>query len=468
MIARRRRPSSLGLLILCVGFIGAAGCSSTVTQDYGTSEGLSARSSPGGLSIFREMVETRRMKTYTVRSLSPANMMRLNTIVWCPDHFATHDKETYVWLQTWMSQGEKTLVYIGRDFSPHAAYWQAVAEQTSGDSAKVADHDIARDQAAYEQSLVDGKRRSVRSRLLMPWCKWDLSWSSDKKIEDFSGPWAKSLETSESRIVLRSGPEPLRVAELNTLKTEMDWESQLPLATPQGVGYEKQWMPNDSSLRDVANRLDASQLPRWTTLLASSDQVPILSLANAGSVADSRVLSISNHSLLCNFSMISPMHRGLALQVIDQFASGGVGFISGERDPLIRDDQGEDQQRGFEMLTVWPLNVVTIHAAFLGIAIIIAAFPIFGRPKRLPGSSTSDFGMHIDAVGEMMQRSGDSVFAIQMIAEYFRSVRGDHASPWSTLDQKSTPDRSPFKEPPIQPTIQPTITSPLEPTSEGE
>jgi len=75
---------------------------------------------------------------------------------------------------------------------------------------------------------------------------------------------------------------------------------------------------------------------------------------------------------------------------------------------------------------------------------LIAAFPIFGRPKRLRQDSNTDFGQHITAVGKMLERTGDADFATRTIAEYFRKVKKDNASPWATMDAATLTPSSPF------------------------
>ena len=49
---------------------------------------------------------------------------------------------------------------------------------------------------------------------------------------------------------------------------------------------------------------------------------------------------------------------------------------------------------GLEILYVWPINVVLLHLAVLGIIFCFARFPIFGTPRQAAAVSTSDFGLH--------------------------------------------------------------------------
>jgi len=91
------------------------------------------------------------------------------------------------------------------------------------------------------------------------------------------------------------------------------------------------------------------------------------------------------------------------------------------------------------MLTVWPFNVMTIHAALLAMVAIIAAFPIFGRPKSSPRISTANFGEHVEAVGELLRATKGREYAIDAISKYFRIVRGDQKTQWVNRNSLDPP-----------------------------
>jgi hypothetical protein len=203
----------------------------------------------------------------------------------------------------------------------------------------------------------------------------------------------------------------------------------------------------ESQQMDLINGISTDDLPEWDSLLTDADQMTLVGVADVDPVKGGRVIIVNNNSLFCNHSMLRSEHRKIAAMMIDEFSEGGVGFTSGPDDPRIRTDNFEDRQRGFEMLTVWPLNVVAIHGAFLGIATMIACVPIFGRPKRLRKTSTADFGMHVEAIGALMQKSGDKAYAIDQIADYFRNVRGDLVSPWANMQNDESKPQSPFRPP---------------------
>jgi hypothetical protein len=88
---------------------------------------------------------------------------------------------------------------------------------------------------------------------------------------------------------------------------------------------------------------------------------------------------------------------------------------------------------------VWPFNVMTIHAALVAMVAIIAAFPIFGRPKSSPRVSTANFGEHVESVGDLLRATNGREYAIDSISKYFRIVRGDQKTQWVNRNSLDPP-----------------------------
>ena len=208
-----------------------------------------------------------------------------------------------------------------------------------------------------------------------------------------------------------------------------------PIGGMSGEEYLREFLPIDQEQLEIATGGQAGRGGRVSELLMGSRAEALVVQIDQEHTL-SKVLVVANGSIVSNVGMLGVGQRRIAERIIDRFSAGGVGFISGSGDPLLRSGGSElEVQRGFEMLTVWPLNVLTIHGAVAAMVAILAFSPIFGRPKRLRGSSTADFGEHVQAVGELIRGTGDVQYAKRTIAKYFRVVRGDSVSPWSTLDQ---------------------------------
>jgi len=158
------------------------------------------------------------------------------------------------------------------------------------------------------------------------------------------------------------------------------------------------------------------------------------------------VIVLSNASLISNLSLTNFENLSIAKKLVDTLPKQHIGFLTGRQDPRVRKDDNSEQQKGFEMLTIWPLNVITLHVVFLGMLVLLAVFPIFGRAKQLPAKSTREFGQHIEAVGGLLFKSQDRFYALATIAEYFRNVRKEPTSPWANVEPAAQQEpKSPFK-----------------------
>ena len=95
--------------------------------------------------------------------------------------------------------------------------------------------------------------------------------------------------------------------------------------------------------------------------------------------------------------------------------------------PILEEEPGTGLPTGLEALIIWPIGCILMHFAVVGILYCFAGFPIFGRPQKLPADSVADFGKHIDALGELLQRTGDPGYASERLAHYQQTVRGETA-----------------------------------------
>lgn len=423
------------LLVICMLMI-MTGCTTRVSPEYGISEGFTARRSPGGLSAFRNMTEASGSTTYTVRSLSPANKERLDAIVWIPDSFAAHKVATFDWLDQWMLDGDKTLVYVGRDYSPIADYWRKTSTSRRFNAPAANLSLAALEEAARYEAILDGERASVRSKIPTPWFMIEYQSNVMKKVTAFTGEWSDASDLSNTNIYVRGTIETFTTSSASMIKKALDWEPEINPVTPIAkTTYGEQWTSADVGMLEIANKINENDVPLVTTLLASDDGTPLITLLESNNWAGSRVIHVANASLLCNLGLTHRGNRQIADSLISEFWGQTVGFISESSDPNIRKDNNLEQQKGFEMLTVWPLNVITIHAVFAGLLVLLAVFPIFGRPQTIPKVSNTDFALHVDAVGMLLRKAGDRFYALSTIADYFKLVRKDTTSPWASVDE---------------------------------
>ncbi|HUP81720.1 MAG TPA: hypothetical protein VM260_24425 [Pirellula sp.] len=438
------------LLAWCCGAIVFSGCRYSLSTQYGLSEGTDAKVSPASVSLFRNMCNAEGRTTMVVRSLTPRAMNKLGAIVWSPDSFGPHDAETVAWMDRWLASGDRTMVYVGRDFSPTADYWSQSADKFSNSKNSFQDAIAARKEQALESTELDRMRSMLRGKSVTPWCMFDHSQSLEERVDKVKGPWSNGVDASNARFFLRSHPKAYSGDSLVALQKEFDRESEdtsgKPANNSNATEYDFKWQKSDGTMLALIKSLTTSALPEMKNLLTTMDDRPLVAEFNKSEWGKSRVIVLSNSSLISNLSLTNYENLVIAKKLVEKLPKQNIGFLTGKQDPRVRKDGDIEQQKGFEMLTIWPLNVITLHAVFLGMIVLLAVFPIFGRAKQLPVKSTRDFGQHIEAVGGLLYKSQDRFYALETISEYFHHVRQEPTSAWANAEPELQKEpKSPFK-----------------------
>jgi hypothetical protein len=185
-----------------------------------------------------------------------------------------------------------------------------------------------------------------------------------------------------------------------------------------------------------------------------------------GFAGDNKILVVTNGSFLLNLPLVNHEHRKLAGRLIDSCGDPDsmtsetkrVAFLESPAGGMrvLDEEPGSGAPTGLGPLTEPPLSVVLMHWGILGILLLFAKFPIFGRPKQLPPDPVSDFGKHVDALGQLLQRTDDAGFASQQLAHYQQTVRAEFGSPRAGVAPPAPV--GPTSGPPIEqtPSISPT------------
>ncbi len=438
------------LFAWCCAAMVFSGCRNTLSTQYGLSEGTDAKVSPASVSLFRNMCNADGRTTLVVRSLSPRAMDKLKAIVWSPDSFGPHQAETMVWMDRWLSSGDRTLIYVGRDFSPTADYWSQSADKFSNSVNAYQDANSARQQQAIERTALDRMRAKIRAKTATPWFVFDHSSAIEERVNKVKGPWSNALDASSARLFVRSYPIGYSDETLTPILKDFDRESVDTSSKPANSAitkeYEFKWQTSDATMLGFVKSLTVSDLPEMECLLSTMDDRPLVAEVTKSEWRNSRVIVLSNSSLISNLSLTNFENLTIAKKLVETLPKQNIGFLTGVQDPRVRKDDNSEQQKGFEMLTIWPLNVITLHAVFLGMLVLLAVFPIFGRAKQLPVKSTREFGQHIEAVGGLLFKSQDRFYALATIAEYFRNVRKEPTSAWANVEPAAQQEpKSPFK-----------------------
>lgn len=362
----------LGTALFSLALSLLIGCSPRAPIDttYGRRDNRTNGGSVNGTAVLGDLFEEAGFDVTTTRFLGRL-VNRSDVVVWAPDDFEPPSGPTRAFFQQWLiNQSGRTLVYIARDFDGEAAYWKALE-----DGADVGDALEYRRRNGLARSKHDAVVSVLEDESDATWFQVDRT-GAPRQVAELEGPWSHDVDANGSDIRLASR---IRV-------------------------------PRESDEYGL----------RWKTevLLESGDDV-IAARLNRSLWAQSQIIVISNGSWLLNMPLVNQEHRKLAGRLVQACGSPGqlVFVESGAGDPPIS-ELGRRRHHGLEAFTVWPINVVLLHATACGILYCFSVFAIFGRPRRLPSRDSLDFGRHITALGELMTHTRDAEFARQQVVHY--------------------------------------------------
>jgi hypothetical protein len=154
-------------------------------------------------------------------------------------------------------------------------------------------------------------------------------------------------------------------------------------------------------------------------------------LVTRESWGDSRLIVIANGSFLLNLPLVNHEHRKLAGKLIDQVGPPGQTVVFLESDwggpPIREEDPSAQIPTGMEIFRRFPSGWILWHFAAIGIIFCFSRWPIFGLPRRLERDTTSDFGKHVQALAELLQRSRDEGYAQRRLAYYQKTTKGSES-----------------------------------------
>jgi hypothetical protein len=342
---------------------------------YGRRRGTEATGSVNGTAVLADLYRTAGRRVSTGIRFSPS-LGKYSTIVWFPDDFAPPDAAHRTHLEDWLKNGSnRTLVYVGRDYDAAIDYWRGV--KTSAPP-EVTDEIVRRE--------AEARARHEAERSMVPE-KENAQWFAVTRdqpplhIEKLSGPWASDIDIEQAGIYLEA-------------------RLGIPTSEKNGAKFEK---------------------------LLEADGEPLVFRLTKDDWNGSQIIVIANGSFTLNYPLVNREHRKLAAKLIEASSNANdrVVFIESEAGgPPIRDkEKATTPPTSLELLKVWPLNAILLHVAVLGLVLLLARAPIFGRPRDLPGDSTADFGKHVAALGKLLAATKDRNYAQARLNQY-RQVAG--------------------------------------------
>lgn len=458
--------------LLLVFALGLPGCSRGLIPEYGNSKGTSGNKGINGFGALRKSFEANGWKTRDVNRLSE-RLDSLDAIVWIPTTHKAYESPAIQWIHDWLGDRPRTLIYILPDEGNLVRYWDKARELAPpGQRLEYRRRhaqsisDLMNGPYGYGRSPVEEidrlwfkarMRRQTRPRWEILSHSTTLSTSPTATTGslpygafNYAADWASEgyeladEDLSMQPLVSDSNGNPLAVRIFTPQKTEP------AESAPQTKGPDDQvdiFQP-DSSV-DVNADADAMaeleddwEYEDWMDDQEWMDEAQwdrMLRRRRGGyGIGDSEIIVVAGGSTITNFGIVTDEGRDLAKQLLIETGkrvnatTPRVGFItSGFAGVPVSDSSGQPQlASGMELLTVWPLSIITIHLALMGIVVCLILLPIFGRPRKLKERTNSDFADHINAVGVLLHRSNGEQYARERISEYFRKVRGETSGPW--------------------------------------
>lgn len=418
----------LGVAAFLLAALLLSGCSK-ITTDYGTSRGSSGRKSLNGFGALRKSYEQAGFHSRDISRLSE-RVMRTDVIVWTPQVLAPIDAEVTRWFERWFRKGGRTLVYILPDGGSEADYWI--------DTAKTAPPEQRLEYRKRAAKAINQRMTWRLNRTSVPsngWFKVDPL-QIRRPVGGLSGPWKQDLASVPDDQV-SMGTE-LLVSQYDPAKHQAGGKTnpqQAFLSTgPSGPGGNIPW-----TLAIEARPTKTAV--EYSPLLLDQAGDPIVVEVQAKNWANSRIIVVAGGSLLTNYAFTREFSRILAEKMIAETTPAGdqdlrAGFMTSNwnRIPVSEAQPTVPAITGMEILTVWPMSLVTMHGVILGLVICLMLFPIFGRPGKVRRSNPNDFGHHLDAVAALMNKTGDERYARSRISEYMKRMHGETSGPWILPD----------------------------------
>lgn len=386
-----QRSCCAWLLIVVAAFCSGCGMEE-IDSTYGKRRGVQGGTSVNGTAVLAAMFELAGHKVQTRRYLSP-RAHDFDVIVWFPDDDKPPADEAQKFLEDWLYRGHgKTLIYVGRDYDATVDYWEKVLPTAPPEQS-----------VEILRRLAQARAQRGQARTAVPEaknCRWFRMRSGEprryfgrrqQRPPRLQGSW--------------SADGSLRPAELDLVVDTRLEELKKP--------------PND----EYGGKFRSEDL-------LSADGVSLVGRIENAYWNEGQIMIVTNGSLLLNLPLVEHEHRKLASKLIAACGTPQkrVMFLESgpEGVPVHEEEPGTNYPTGLEAFTVWPLNAMVLHFVVLGMLILASRWTVFGRPRQLPRPPVSDFGHHVEALGELLAKTQNHAYAQARLAEYRQRLTPEH------------------------------------------
>ena len=377
------RPMRRSLAIACTLLL-AAGCAEEgLDVRYGSRQPiLGGDTSVNGTGVLAEMFRRGGHEIGSITRLTPRAGRAADVIIWMPNDLTPPSQAAVEWLENWLAEDpHHTLVYVMPDYDAAPHYWAKVKGKAS--EAQLPTIDSLQRQAVAEFEHV----RAGATAEGWNWFVYDPTLSR-KTVHSLSGDpnWTDGVDPA---------------------KVEIELYGRIKLHPPD----------EESALRDEV-------------LLESNGDVLVFRrpMFTYDFVHDSQLIVVVNGSFLLNLPLVNREHRKLAASLIREVGmpERTVLFLEsgGDVEVLDEDPPPPKMMTSTMYFEVPRIQVLLWHLSVLALIVCFALASIFGRPREDSLAHQSDFGRHVDALGELLARTGDTQYARSRLAHYQQMIRG--------------------------------------------
>ena len=348
-----------------------------IETGYGKSSGSGYSSSLNGTSVLHQIFESLGHPVDRYSKMSP-RWDSYQTVFWIPDSFYPPTPEHIQWAEWWLQKGDsRTLVYVARDYNAATSYWDLLCEQ----------EDDSTQQLELRKKLHNEITNNFRDRIddLNLSCLWfRYKQQADVKAKVLSGVLAENIDSKALDLRYGDLPYPGSVVEKGKF----------------GI-YD-------------------------TEVLLTVDNQPMVYKLYHRRFGRGQIIIVGNASFLLNLPLANPANQELASELVKTSVENAntpehrVLFIENFGQLPILEHDVVETHSAWSWITKQPLRYIVPNILFCSMLFCFVYFPIFGRARKIKPLQSSNFRDHVEALGQLIKRTGCDTEAHSWIEIYKR------------------------------------------------
>ena len=336
---------------------------------------------------------------------------RADVIVWAPNSYRLPGKEEVQAIEQWLqAKPDRTFIFIGRDYDATMDYWVEVTKDAT-----------------------DDEKILLALKMLDVWGGFQVKRMQLKDGED-CGWFTMNTEST--------------VKTIKSLEGDMRWLA----GTENGKFHMRV-----QGFLDFKGKIDQPSSSAYKyDIKLHSNGIPIVTEITSQIFYRSKIYAVVNGSFLLNVPLVNHEHRKLADTMIRQCSQTRVvcflesDYDDSEHVPVVTNDPAPPLPPSIlTILQSWPFGFILMHLIVVGIVYCFFRYPIFGKAKttfvvtttiddKTRKQSVANFGRHIQALGNLMRRSGNETYARNCVSQY--QQRTHQSETYKPQRQKKKPN----------------------------